>query len=58
MGELGECCPEWGVGWVQCPWQDAGVRTWMVSVSTFAALDEFDDVMQELSHVCWIFCQS
>lgn len=42
-------CPEWVMEWVQCPGQKAGIRRrCLISVSTFAASNVFNDNIEEL----------
>lgn len=45
-------CPEWVMERVQCPGQKAGIRSrCLISVSTFAASNVFNDNIEEL-HMC------
>ena len=56
LGDLGVCCPEWAMGWIQCPWKRLELGR-HGSVSTFSTSVVVNDDTQELSPVCWRFYQ-
>ena len=56
VGGFGVCCPEWAMGWIQCPWKRLELGR-HGSVSIFSTSVIVNDDTQELSPVCWRFCQ-